>query len=1453
MTHTVHKCLLMPGEASSALHYTQTGGSHPTTWIVDTGAGVSMTWDRTKFKPETLVAFKGGSAQVGSGALCPATHRGVLSDIHVRVHGTGKAATLPTIKVAWLVPDIVFNILSTSALEEVGVGMHTCVPGPLRNFLMVNNTNSQVSLRKYQQIYTLKTIKSTPCLRASPNTRKLNESVALQKRSHVDIDLWFVFGREKPVVSLVSVPASTSDAFDMNALHIGDELPDEQHCFTVDTYCDDFGRVIENCSEDLDLTLDDVKRGLGICANMGAVPYHIYSDPGAPQETIDFIQWYGAGESVHGPESDQDVSAYNPSAVCCDTECENTCCVSHICSVHKGGVNKTSPYHLAKRNMRLQHARHGHRNESLLYKASQDGAIRGLDLKSAKSCNCRVCNLCKHRRQTFRKVVKSKDQIQYEDGLETCTIDYVGPMRKVSKMGNTGAHLAMHLGCRTQSGKQPTRFVRVYPVKYKSQAPQCMEDFQCYLMAAFERWVRHWHMDNAAEYSSRHIQELQYKYKFNVTHSPQYTAVRNREIESVNNQLCEMALCMMVHGGAPAWSWDLALKLAGHIWNCTPPQDGGMSPIEAISGVKPDTSMLRVFWSPCFPLYFKEEGRYKFDLHSRGDLNNVCRFVGFHEEQPDSWMYYDPVRNKISWNAHMRFDESEFDGSNDLWEEPVSRDAEALLDELAAELNLDVQAEPNEDEDEVDDNPLRPPTVTPEAEANGGEDWSYGDDHGHVQDSVSYMPNPNDDMEAVYQPLPMQQVATPSPSPPQGRPVRNARRPDFYVAGPAQRPSMVPPHSASGGESTGLLSSEEAREALQGVTPPSDIPQVWSPNGIRDWSEGESDEEIITHVNNAIAYVQNHLALERAKEVVEYCNLAATVQYAFNVLGEVQGRLRDPASYKEALACPDWDKFEDAIQDEMKSMEANGVGEPIAEGSLPPGVNIMKMKGVFTRKYDEQGTLERHKFRLVGCGYSQVEGLDYFETHAGTVSMVVVRIMMAAIAAMNLHTRLFDIGTAFLEGELEEEIYVRLPSYLGGGIWRLFKALYGLKQAGHIFVKLLNGFLRALGFKQSKTEPQLFTLITKLEGDELKKADLPSRWNGYGYCIVSTYVDDIPAAANSPFLLDWVEDELKHRFKKVTCKDLRWFIGHQISITPGRVEISQGQYVMQLIKRFEYELNLFCGKPIGGGGTIVPTARTPAEPGWVPSKAECPQTEEDRLYCQSLPYREIVGGLLYCANSTRIDILTITSQLARFMSNFGFGHFMGALRVLRYLMVNPGRSLVYEDLGADSNRNMLATYDVDASFADCPDTARSRYGIIGKLQGAFIDSKTGILKNVRVSTMDAETGALAQCTLRVLVTRRYLEDIGFPQYDPTPIGEDNNAALIFSKRPVSSRRSRHIHVDHHLTRENQNEFKTIAVFRQPSAKVESDQLTKNLGFILLDKHSTSSMNSPTRVSIESLD
>ena len=149
-------------------------------------------------------------------------------------------------------------------------------------------------------------------------------------------------------------------------------------------------------------------------------------------------------------------------------------------------------------------------------------------------------------------------------------------------------------------------------------------------------------------------------------------------------------------------------------------------------------------------------------------------------------------------------------------------------------------------------------------------------------------------------------------------------------------------------------------------------------------------------------------------------------------------------------------------------------------------------------------------------------------------------------------------------------------------------------------------------------------------------------------------------------------------------------------------------------------------------------------------------------------------------------------------------------------------------------------FEADASYADCPDTARSRFGILGYSNGAFVYAKTGILKNVRTSTMDAETGALAQCTQAVIAARRYMADFGFPQ-DVTPIGEDNNAALLFSKPDASTKRARHIHVDYHYTREQQNEFKTILIYRLPSKEMSADMNTKNLPQPLHAIHSSKAM------------
>ena len=117
-----------------------------------------------------------------------------------------------------------------------------------------------------------------------------------------------------------------------------------------------------------------------------------------------------------------------------------------------------------------------------------------------------------------------------------------------------------------------------------------------------------------------------------------------------------------------------------------------------------------------------------------------------------------------------------------------------------------------------------------------------------------------------------------------------------------------------------------------------------------------------------------------------------------------------------------------------------------------------------------------------------------------------------------------------------------------------------------------------------------------------------------------------------------------------------------------------------------------------------------------------------------------------------------------------------------------------------------------------------------------------MFKSVMPSTGAAEQSALAKCTLHTLAARQYLEEFGFPQWDPTPIGEDNNSALLNSRNPVKSKTQKYLDVYHHITRENQMEFKTINVYRLPTNQMRADLMTKNLPRPLFWQHVMNSYN-----------
>ena len=523
----------------------------------------------------------------------------------------------------------------------------------------------------------------------------------IHPRKHYDIDLWFVFGGDKrpqttPVlVSMATRGVSSSRKFSVcgatfvdTGVKLGDaiaqrapscqgSLPILEIIAPQKTILTIENTQISTGKSASDRYLQDLcihAHGVPACAALSpnidinrtfeAVTQKLAEQVGnisAPRGTR---RSGGKSRAIFSTIGSQE---YKTPAGCAHPECENPACVTKFAMVHRSDVNKTSPFYKAKNNMLLQHGRLGHLGERLLYSASKRGRVRGLALKSPKLvCNCISCNLCKGKRIHFKPICKSEAQIEYENKLETCTSDYIGPMRVQSHGGATGSYICTHLGAHSQSDKPKSRFCRVYLVKTKTQAPACLRAFQLLIKARFEKDCRHWRVDNASELKFGAMEQFRQQSGCFFTYSPPYTAIRNREAEKMNDILCMMALCIMVHGRAPAKFWGLALIYAGIIWNHIP-SEGGKSPLEIISGVVPDVSMFRVFWCPCFPLHFKEEGRFKFELHSRGSPDHVCRFVGLSFDQPDCWLYFDPTRNVIGSSAHMRFDESAFGGSNLLW------------------------------------------------------------------------------------------------------------------------------------------------------------------------------------------------------------------------------------------------------------------------------------------------------------------------------------------------------------------------------------------------------------------------------------------------------------------------------------------------------------------------------------------------------------------------------------------------------------------------------------------------------------------------------------------------------------------------------------------------------------------------------------------------------------------
>ena len=498
-----------------------------------------------------------------------------------------------------------------------------------------------------------------------------------------------------------------------------------------------------------------------------------------------------------------------------------------------------------------------------------------------------------------------------------------------------------------------------------------------------------------------------------------------------------------------------------------------------------------------------------------------------------------------------------------------------------------------------------------------------------------------------------------------------------------------------------------------------------------------------------------------------------------------------PNSVWEALSRPDAGEWRKAIKAEIASCESYKVW---TKCELPAGRVALPSRLVLEHKRDG-----RYKARLVAGGHRQRQGVDYNDTYAPVCSYRTVRAILALAAHEDLELRQFDIRTAFLNADLEEEVYMRAPTGAEhltgpGEVLRLNKALYGLHQAQRSFSTHLSSKFTGGGFVQSKADPSLWILH-----------------DGSGAALTMVYVDDGIVAARTAELAEAAVALIGSYFEIRKMGEPRDFLG--IDITRDRtartITISQESKAVKLVRE---------------QGLVGELRHIPMTP---EKYAALRSTQPGEPLTDQTQYQTVLGVLLYLAMCTRPDIASVVIALSSYASNPSWAHREALDDVVRYVGSTAARGITY-----GATRKPLDSY-CDSNFAACVDTRRSTSGWTMLMYGGAVSWQSKKQPTVAVSTMEAEYqgyGAMAReaSSMAKLLCELVLLSRGdFPMQGPIVVAVDNKAALALTKENKETQRSKHIDIIHHYCREKVLSGELKFVYCKSADNV-SDCLTKAL-------------------------
>src|SRR6185312_15070292 len=403
----------------------------------------------------------------------------------------------------------------------------------------------------------------------------------------------------------------------------------------------------------------------------------------------------------------------------------------------------------------------------------------------------------------------------------------------------------------------------------------------------------------------------------------------------------------------------------------------------------------------------------------------------------------------------------------------------------------------------------------------------------------------------------------------------------------------------------------------------------------------------------------------------------------------------EPRSFAEAEGHAAWRA---AMQSEMDAVEKNRTWE-LAD--LPRGHRVITLKWVFKLKRDEAGTVVKHKARLVARGFVQQEGVDFDDAFAPVARMESVRLLLALAAQEGWRVHHMDVKSAFLNGDLKEEVYVHQPPGFAipgkeGKVLRLRKALYGLRQAPRAWNAKLDSTLKGMGFEQSPHEAAIYR-----------------RGKGGNALLVGVYVDDLVITGTKDAEVAVFKEEMKATFQMSDLGPLSFYLGIEVHQDDSGITLRQTAYAKRVVEL--------------AGLTDCNPALTPMEERL---KLSRDSTAEE---VDATQYRRLVGSLRYLAH-TRPDLAFSVGYVSRFMQRPTTEHQQAVKRIIRYVAGTLDHGLHYPRCPGAAH---FVGYS-DSDHAGDIDTSKSTSGILFFLGECLVSWQSVKQQVVALSSCEAE-------------------------------------------------------------------------------------------------------------------